>query len=225
MTMNDERWVAVDAFIAERLLPADRVLEDVLESSRRAGLPVANVSPTEGMLLHLLARAIGAKRVLEIGTLGGYSTVWLARALPPTGSLVSLEINPIHGDVARQNLARAGVGDRVEVRIGPASDSLIDMATADDRFDLVFLDADKASNAEYLPLLLPLTRVGSLIVADNVVRGGAVVNAGSHDPSVIGVRRFFDAVAAEPRLIATAVQTVGEKGYDGFAIALVIADS
>jgi predicted O-methyltransferase YrrM len=201
------RWVEVDRYIADRLLGDDPAID-------RGALPPADVSPPQGALLELLARLVGARSILEIGTLAGYSTIWLARALPPGGRLVTLEADPAYAEVARSNLA----GLPVEVIVGPALETLPGL---DGPFDLVFIDADKRSNAEYLRWALRLSRPGTLIVADNVVRDGAVADGSSADPSVVGVRAFFDAVAAEPRLRATAIQTVGSKGYDGFALALV----
>ena len=221
-----ERWTAVDRYLTDLLAPADAALAATLEESARAGLPPIAVSPTEGKLLHLLARVHGAREILEIGTLGGYSTIWLARALPPGGRLVTLELDPAHAEVARANVARAGLADVVEVRVGPALETLPRLA-AEGRgpFDLVFLDADKGGYPAYLAWALRLTRRGSLIVADNVVRDGAVIDPASEDPNVLGVRRFLELLAAEPRVSATAVQTVGSKGYDGFAIALVTGDA
>jgi predicted O-methyltransferase YrrM len=201
------RWVEVDQYISDRLLGDDPAID-------RGDLPPHDVSPPQGALLELLARLVGARSILEIGTLAGYSTVWLARALPPGGRLVTLEADPAAVEVARRNLA----GLPVEVIAGPALDTLPGLSGP---FDLVFIDADKRSNAEYLRWALRLSRPGTLIVADNVVRGGEVVDSTSADPSVRGVRAFFDAVAAEPRLRATAIQTVGAKGYDGLALALV----
>jgi predicted O-methyltransferase YrrM len=201
-----QKWVEVDRYIADRLLGDAPVLP-------ADDLPPHEVSPPQGALLELLARLVGARAILEIGTLAGYSTLWLARALPPGGRLVTLEADPRHAEVARANLA--GIA---EVIAGPALDTL---PTLSGPFDLVFIDADKRSNAEYLAWALRLSRPGTLIVADNVIRDGALVDAGSDDPSVAGVRAFFAAVAAEPRLRATAIQTVGAKGYDGFALALV----
>jgi predicted O-methyltransferase YrrM len=198
------------------------VLEAALAASSAAGLPPHDVSPLQGRFLELLARLQGARAILEIGTLGGVSTISLARALPAGGRLVTLEANAAYAGVARANIARAGLGELIEVRVGPALDTLPAIAAEGaGPFDLVFIDADKRSNPEYLEWALRLTRVGSLIVADNVVRGGAVADTAGNDPSVVGVRRFLDLVAAEPRLSATAIQTVGEKGYDGFALALV----
>ena len=221
-----ERWTAVDRYLTDLLVPADAALAATLEESARAGLPPIAVSPTEGKLLHLLARVHGAREILEIGTLGGYSTIWLARALPPGGRLVTLELDPAHAEVARANVARAGLAGAVELRVGPALETLPRLA-AEGRspFDLVFLDADKGGYPAYLAWALRLTRRGSLIVADNVVRDGAVIDPASEDPNVLGVRRFLELLAAEPRVSATAVQTVGSKGYDGFAIALVTGDA
>ena len=221
-----ERWTAVDRYLTDLLVPADAALAATLEESARAGLPPIAVSPTEGKLLHLLARVHGAREILEIGTLGGYSTIWLARALPPGGRLVTLELDPAHAEVARANVARAGLAGAVELRVGPALETLPRLA-AERRgpFDLVFLDADKGGYPAYLAWALRLTRRGSLIVADNVVRDGAVIDPASDDPNVLGVRRFLELLAAEPRVSATAVQTVGGKGYDGFAIALVTGDA
>ena len=217
---EEDRWAAVDRYVADRLLAPDPALDDALEASAAAGLPAAGVSPMQGRLLELLARIQGARRVLELGTLGGYSAIWLARALPPDGRLVTLELDAGYAEVARANLMRAGLADVVEVRVGRALDSLGALAAeGHDPFDLVFIDADKAGNAEYVAAALELSRPGTLIVADNVIRGGAVLDG--DDPSAAGIRRFFDAVAAEPRLSATAIQTVGEKGYDGFALAVV----
>lgn len=218
-----EQWAAVDAFFAERLAPPDPVLDAVLAANAAAGLPPHDVSPLQGRFLEILVRLTRARRVLEIGTLGGYSTIWMARALPADGRIVTLEADPHHAAVARANFARAGVGGQVELREGPALESLSALAHArEDAFDLVFIDADKPSNPQYLAQALALTRSGSVIVGDNVVRDGAVVEAGSADPRVQGVRRFAELLAAEPRVVATALQTVGVKGWDGFALALVV---
>jgi predicted O-methyltransferase YrrM len=220
--MTDERWSAVDRYITDHLLPGDPALDAALAASDAAGLPQISVTPNQGKLLHLLARMQGARTILEIGTLGGYSTIWLARALPPGGRLVTLEADPKHAEVARANIARAGLAEIVEVRVGRALDLLPRLA-AEDRppFDFLFVDADKPSNPEYLAWTLRLSRPGSVIIFDNVVRSGAVADASSEDPNVRGVRRLYEALAAEPRVSATAVQTVGSKGYDGLAIAYV----
>lgn len=221
--MEDRRWTAVDRYFADLLLPADEALEGALEAAARAGLPAIHVSPLQGRLLEVLARARGARRILEIGTLAGYSTIWMARALPPGGRLVTLEADARHAAVARENLARAGLAGVVELHLGPALETLPRLAAEGaGPFDLVFIDADKPSYPEYLEWSLRLTRPGSLIIADNVVREGKVVDAASADPNVLGTRRFNERLAAEPRLRATAVQTVGTKGYDGFAIAVVV---
>lgn len=220
---KQELWAAVDGYFTDLLVPADPALEEALRTNEAAGLPPHDVAPNQGMLLHLLARATGAKSILEIGTLGGYSTIWLARALPEEGRLISLEVDGHHAEVARENLAKAGVVERVEVRVGDAKTLLAAMVEdGEGPFDLAFIDADKPNNPAYLASALDLSRPGTLIVGDNVVRGGEVVNAGSDDPKVRGVRRFFEMLAAEPRVGATAVQTVGSKGYDGFALALVV---
>lgn len=223
--MTQTTWTAVDRYLTDLLVPADPVLEAALAASAEAELPPHHVSPTEGKLLSLLARIHGARTILEIGTLGGYSTIWLARGLPPDGHLTSLEIDARHAEVARANIARAGLADMVEVRVGPAVETLPQLAAEGrEPFDLIFIDADKQSNVEYFTWALRLSRRGSVIVADNVVRNGAVVDADSDDPSVQGVRRFLELVAREPRVSWTALQTVGGKGYDGFAIALVTVD-
>lgn len=219
-----EQWAAVDGYISGLLVADDPALEAALAAAEAAGLPPHNVSATQGRLLHLLAGVQGAREVLEIGTLGGYSTIWLARALPPGGRVVTLEAEPRHAEVARASIARAGLAEAVELRVGRGLDTLPRLA-AEGRgpFDLIFIDADKQSNAEYFAWALKLSRRGSLIIVDNVVRNGAVVDVTTDDPSAAGARRFFEALAAEPRVSATAIQTVGSKGYDGFAIAVVIA--
>lgn len=220
--MTHEVWTAVDNYFAETIVSSDDALDAALARSNEAGLPAINVTANQGKLLAILARMIGAKSILEIGTLGGYSTIWLARALPTGGSLVTLEYDPKHAQVARENLASAGLSAVVEVRVGRAADSLAQIA-AEGRppFDMVFIDADKINNTVYFEWALKLTHLGSLIICDNVVRNGKVVDPDSDDESVQGVRQFMSAVAAEPRVTATAVQTVGSKGYDGLAIALV----
>jgi predicted O-methyltransferase YrrM len=219
-----ERWTAVDRYISDLLVKPDAALEAALADSAAAGLPPISVSVSQGKLLYILAKLQGARNILEVGTLGGYSAIWMARALPAGGRLVTLEIDAKHAAVARANLARAGVADIVELRLGPALETLPKLA-AERRgpFDLVFIDADKPSNPEYFQWALKLSRPGSLIVVDNVVRDGAVLDAASKDASVQGVRRLNALMAAEPRVSATAIQTVGSKGYDGFAVALVIA--
>ncbi len=223
--MTEDRWAAVDRYVEELLVRPDPALDAALAAGAAAGLPPHDVSPAQGKLLELLARAVGARSILEIGTLGGYSTIWLARALSPDGRLITLEVDPGYAEVARANIERAGLADVVELRVGPALDTLPELvAEGRGPFDLVFLDADKQSNPEYLRWALELTRRGSLIVADNVVRGGEVLDAASEDARVQGIRRFHELLAAEPRVSATAIQTVGRKGWDGFALALVVAD-
>jgi len=222
MKVESTTWTAVDDFISDALIPGDAVLEAALADSATAGLPAINVTAPQGRLLQILAQTLGAKAILEVGTLGGYSTIWLARALPAGGHLITLEIDPAAAKVARANFARAGLDGVIELRLGRAIDSLRALiAERRAPFDLVFIDADKASNADYFRAALDLTRAGSLIVVDNVVRGGAVVDTGSRDPNVEGTRRLYDAMGAEPRVSATAIQTVGSKGYDGFAVARV----
>ncbi|MFF3306663.1 O-methyltransferase [Streptomyces sp. NPDC002952] len=216
-------WDAVDAYFTELLSPPDEVLTAALADSDAAGLPAINVAPNQGKLLQLLAQLQGTRRVLEIGTLGGYSTIWLGRALPADGRLVTLEYDAAHAEVARGNLARAGLDKITEVRVGPALESL--PALADEHpepFDLVFIDADKVNNARYIEWALRLTRPGSLIVLDNVVRGGRVTEPGGGDPSVEGTRAALELIASHPKLSGTAIQTVGSKGYDGFALARVL---
>jgi predicted O-methyltransferase YrrM len=216
--MSQESWTAIDRCVTDLLLPRDPVLDEALRASDAAGLPAINVAPNQGKMLHILALAVGARAILEIGTLGGYSTIWLARALVPGGHLVTLEADPKHAAVARENLARAGFAKTVEVRVGRAIDTL---PTLEGPFDLVFIDADKPSTTEYFAWAVKLTRRGGLIVVDNVVRKGNVIDAASTDANVIGMRRFLAALAAEPRVTATVVQTVGSKGHDGFALAIV----
>jgi predicted O-methyltransferase YrrM len=220
--MTEEHWTAVDRYLGDLLASDDPALEAALAASAAAGLPAINVSPVQGKLLHLLARAIGARNVLEIGTLGGYSTIWLARALPDGGRLISLEADARHAEVARANIARAGLQAVVEVRLGMALDTLPELAAEGrEPFDFVFIDADKPNNAAYFDWALKLSRPGSIIVVDNVVRDGDVIDADSDSSTVQGVRRLLERIAAEPRVSATAIQTVGAKGYDGFAIVLV----
>ncbi|MFI5356338.1 MAG: O-methyltransferase [Opitutales bacterium] len=220
--MNSELWGQVDRYLVEQLVPGDPVLAAALVASEAGGLPAINVAPNQGKLLHLLARLHGAKRILEIGTLGGYSTIWLGRALPAGGRLVTLELDPKHAAVARANLARAGLTDRIELRVGPAAEALEQLiAEKIAPFDFIFIDADKASIPTYFARSLQLARPGTVIIVDNVVRQGAVADAASTDASVQGVRKFLALAAAEPRVDATAIQTVGSKGHDGFALLLV----
>ena len=216
--MSSPDPAAVDAYLAEHLLPSDPSLDDLLTASADAGLPDIAVSPLQGRLLELLARLVQAQRILELGTLGGYSTLWLARALPPGGRIVTLELDPHHAEVARSNLARAGVGDTVEIVVGPALETLPGVAGS---FDLVFIDADKERSADYLAASLGKARPGALIVVDNVVRGGALADLADDDPRVVGARRVVEAIAAEPRLVATGLQTVGAKRWDGMLLAYV----
>jgi predicted O-methyltransferase YrrM len=218
-----ELWTEVDRYYGDLVAPSDGILDDVLAANEQAGLPAIGVSPLQGKFLDLLVRISGARRVLEIGTLGGYSTIWLARALPSGGRIVTLEFDPHHAEVAHANLRRAGVADRVDLRVGLAIDSLPKLVgTADAPFDLIFIDADKESYSEYLDWALKLSRPGTVIIADNVVRDGKVIDPECDDPRVQGIRRFAARIAAEPRLSATALQTVGIKGYDGFALAVVL---
>ena len=219
---GQDQWSAVDSYIADLFLAPDPALEAALASSAAAGLPAISVSPTQGKLLHLLARVQGARHILEIGTLGGYSTIWLARALPVDGRLISLEIDPKHAEVARANIARAGLTSMVEIRLGRAVDTLQQLATEGrETFDLIFIDADKPGYADYLKWSLKLARPGTLIIADNVVRKGAVADPESKDENVQGIRKFNKALAAEKRVTTTVIQTVGSKGYDGLALVLV----
>ena len=221
--MNQDQWTAVDRYLTDLFVSPDPALDAALEASRAAGLPAINVSAPQGKLLHLLAKMQGARRILEIGTLGGYSTIWLARALPPAaegGRVVTLEYEAKHAEVARANLAWAGLGDRVEVIVGPALQSLPKLAPGGP-FDFIFIDADKTGYPDYFEWSLRLARPGTVIVADNVVRKGAVSDAGSNDASVRAVRRFNELLVASRRVTATAIQTVGAKGYDGFVIGIV----
>jgi predicted O-methyltransferase YrrM len=223
--MIQEQWTAVDHYINDLFVPPDPVLEGALQASVAAGLPPRAVSPSQGKLLHLLARVQGARTILEIGTLGGYSTIWLARALPADGRLITLEFDPKHAKVASGNIARAGLAGVVELRLGRALDTLPKLAAEGcGPFDLIFIDADKKSYPDYFAWALKLSRRGTLIIADNVVRNGAVVDTSSSDPNIQGVRRFNELLAAERRVSATAIQTVGSKGYDGFALVVVTAE-
>lgn len=220
--MSQELWTAVDHYITDTFIPADPPLEAALNASAEAGLPTIAVAPNQGKLLMILAQAIGARTILEMGSLGGYSTIWLARALPVGGKLITLEADPKHAEVARANVARAGLAGKVELRLGKALDTLPEIAAeGTGPFDLIFIDADKGNYPGYLEWAVKLSRPGTLIIADNVVRDGSVIEASDPDPSVQGVRRMNEIIAAEPRLCATAIQTVGSKGYDGFMIAIV----
>jgi len=217
-------WRQVDRYFEERIIEHDPILEQVLHENRKAGLPAIDVTPLQGKLLHLLVMMHGSRRILEIGTLGGYSTIWMARALPPDGKIVTLELEPRHAKVAEQNLILANVKDKVDIRVGPALDQLAKMKEESvEPFDLVFIDADKANIPNYLRWALRFSRPGTVIICDNVVRNGEVINGMSSDPNVNGVRSFFDMLADEQHVTATAVQTVGSKGYDGFSIGIVTA--
>lgn len=220
--MDTQRWTAVDDYVTGLLTPEDHALAETQRSAAEEGLPAISVSATQGMLLQLLVRSLQARRVLELGTLAGYSAIWMARGLDKDGRLVTCELDPHHAEVAKRNFERAGVAGRIEQRVGPAADSLDALAGEGvEPFDLVFIDADKGGYPEYLRKTMALVRPGSLIVADNVVRGGAVADASSEDGAVVGVRRYLEEVASEPRLTGTVVQTVGVKGYDGLCFALV----
>jgi len=220
--MTDPKWDAADRYIETTVVPADDALAEALRASAAAGLPDIQVSPAQGRLLELLVAGTGAHRVLEVGTLGGYSAICMARGLPPGGRLVSLEAEPRHAEVARANVARAGLSDQVEIRVGRAIDSLPMLAAEHAApFDLIFIDADKPSTAAYFDWAMKLARPGALIVVDNVVRQGSLADAQSTDANVVGMRRFLERVAAEPRARATVIQTVGRKGYDGFALVRV----
>jgi predicted O-methyltransferase YrrM len=219
-----DKWSEVEDYLVETLIGPDPVLDSARAASESAGLPSIAVSPTEGKLLNLLARSISARTILEIGTLGGYSTIWLARALPQHGRLITLEVNPEHAKVAHDNIERAGFADLVDIQIGDARALLPDLvAQKAGPFDLVFIDADKANIPEYFTQSLELTRRGSLIIVDNVVRDGEVANAESEDPNIQGVRKLNELISANPRVSGTVIQTVGSKGYDGFAMVLVTA--
>ena len=217
--MSEKLWTAVEEYVDSRLIPADPVLEAVRTASETAGLPSIAVSPSQGRLLYLLARMMGAKRILEIGTLGGYSAICLARALPADGKLITLEFEPKHFEVARANIARAGLSNLVDQRLGPALETLIVLeAEGLGPFDFVFIDADKENCGPYFEWALRLSRPGTVMVVDNVIRDGDVIDARTRDRNVRGIRRFFEIVAAEPRVTATTQQTVGSKGYDGFTL-------
>jgi predicted O-methyltransferase YrrM len=216
--VSRDQWAAVDDYFVEHLVPVDEILDAALAAGAAAGLPDIQVSPPQGRLLRLLAEIRGARSILEIGTLGGYSTICLARGMAKDGSLTTLEIDPRHADVARANFARAGLTDVIDLRLGPALDTLPDL---DGPFDLVFIDADKQHNADYFTWALRLSRPGTVIIVDNVVRGGRVIETSGRDDIVDGVRRVVELIGAEPRVTATAIQTVGAKGYDGFILATV----
>jgi predicted O-methyltransferase YrrM len=219
---DQAQWTAVDQYISNRLVGEDSALDAALRASDEAGLPSIAVAPNQGKFLQLLARMLQARQILEVGTLGGYSTIWLARALPTSGRVVTLESNAHHAEVARGNIVRAGLSDVVDVRVGPALDTLPALTEeSGEPFDLTFIDADKASIPEYFEWALTLSRAGAVIVVDNVVRGGALIDEESEDAAVQGVRRFHDALADDPRVSATSLQTVGLKGYDGFTLAFV----
>ena len=216
------RWGEVDDYVTELLVGPDRDLDAAQAESEAAGLPPISVTAPQGKLLQLLARMIGARRILEVGTLAGYSTIWLARALPPGGRLVTLELEPRHAEVARANLDRAGLADTVEIRVGPALDTMAAMAAEGaEAFDLIFIDADKDNIPGYFDWAVRLGRPGGVVVVDNVVRNGALVDPDSADPRVIGVRRFHDQLSSRPDVAATTIQTVGAKGYDGFTLAVM----
>jgi predicted O-methyltransferase YrrM len=220
----EDQWTVVDEYLTELLIPSDPALEAARTDSDAAGLPAISVTPTQGKLLWLFARLVNARKILELGTLGAYSTIWLARALPNDGRLITVEASPEHAKVASANLGRAGLTDRVDLRLGRGLDLLPGLATEGVApFDLIFIDADKVSTADYFVWALKLSRPGTLIITDNVIRKGAVADERSKDPSVMGMRRFFELLAQEKGVSATAIQTVGSKGYDGFAIAIVNA--
>ena len=221
--MSQKQWTAVDRYFSETLVPSDPVLDAALQANTKAGLPAIDVAPNQGKFLQLLVQLRGARRILEIGTLGGYSSIWMARALPADGRLTTLEFSPKHAEVARANIARAGLEKIVEIRVGPALETLAKMGKEGiEPFDLIFIDADKPNNPNYLPWALKFSRPGTLLIGDNIVREGEVADPSSTDPNVQGQRRFLEMMAGNPRLSATALQTVGSKGYDGFAMALVL---
>jgi predicted O-methyltransferase YrrM len=218
-----ETWTAVDDYVTGLLAPPDEALEKALRAGEAAGLPQIQVSPPQGKLLHLLARTIGARSILEFGTLGGYSTIWLARALPPDGRLITLEVDRRYAEVATASIAATGLGEVVEVRVGPALDQMQQLETEGaGPFDLTFIDADKVHTPDYFAWALERSRTGALIVSDNVVRDGRLADSSDEDPTILAQRRFHELLAAEPRVEATTIQTVGGKGYDGFSIARVV---
>ena len=218
--MSEASWTAVDEYVSSHLLKADAALAEALLNNSENNLPPIDVSPVQGKMLMLLAQLAGARHILEIGTLGGYSTIWLARALPADGKLVTLEVDRKHARVAAENLERAGLADKVDIKVGPAKDSLAAMP-AGDPFDFVFIDADKQGNIHYVEQAIRLGRSGTTIIVDNVVREGAIVDEGNDDPRVIETRKLFEYVSSHPKLDATAIQTVGSKGWDGFLLARV----
>jgi predicted O-methyltransferase YrrM len=222
--MTQQLWTSVDDYITDLFVPFDPVMQEALAASEAAGLPSISVAPNEGKLLMLLAQVCGARNILEIGTLGGYSTIWLARGMSSGGSLITLEASEKHADIARTNIARADLSGVVEVRVGPALETLPRLAAeARSPFDLIFIDADKEGYAEYFAWALKLARLGSMIIADNVIRDGEILDPANSDPRVQGMRRFNQLLANEPRVKATVIQTVGRKGHDGMAIAILIA--
>jgi len=222
--MSETLWKAVDGYLVDTLIGPEPALDETLKANTEANLPAIDVSPTQGKLLYLLAKMCGARRVLEIGTLGGYSTIWFAKSLPVGGSVITLELEEKHAAVARKNLEHAGFSGMVQVRVGPAIDSLAQLEKEGGKpFDLIFIDADKESGPAYLEVALRLSHVGTVIIVDNVIRDGAVADASSTDPRVVGSRRVLEMMGSNPRLEASALQTVGSKGYDGFAIAIVRA--
>lgn len=224
MAEGAELWKEVDRYITDRLIPSDPILDEAQGANAAAGLPAIDVAPNQGKMLNLLACIAGARKVLEIGTLGGYSTTWLARALPEDGRLITLEADAKHAEVARKNIARAGLDHLVTIRLGAALDTLPQLEKeGEGPFDLIFIDADKKNIPNYLAWSLKLSRKGTLILVDNVIRDGEVIDASSQDPNVQGARQLFDVLKSEPRLQATALQTVGSKGYDGFVMAVVVA--
>ncbi|UDQ82067.1 O-methyltransferase [Erwinia rhapontici] len=218
--MNQPRWTQVDQYLVEQLVPQDAALLAALENNQAAGLPAIDVAPNQGKLLNLLAKMVGAKRILEIGTLGGYSTLWLARALPDDGKVITLEYEAHHAEIAAQNIRRAGLESKVTIRVGAALDTLPTLADAAP-FDMIFIDADKRNNPAYLEWAIQYSRSGTLIIGDNVVRNGRVADGDTSDWNIQGVRDFLSQMGNDPRLDATAIQTVGAKGWDGFSLALV----
>lgn len=218
--MNQQRWTEVDNYLTEQLVPQDEALLAALENNQAAGLPAIDVAPNQGKLLNLLAKMTGAKRILEIGTLGGYSTLWLARALPDGGKVITLEYEPNHAEIAAQNIRRAGLEHKVTLRVGAALDTLPTLADAAP-FDMIFIDADKRNNPAYLEWAIRYSRPGTLIIGDNVVRNGHVADGDTSDWNIQGIRDFLTMMGSDPRLDATAIQTVGAKGWDGFSLALV----